>query len=208
MMTKYPRTPHLSYSLGRSQDDLAFTGDFTGQQVIVTEKLDGECTTMYRHHIHARSLDSRHHESRAWVKQLHGSMAHLIPDGLRLCGENVYAQHSIYYAGLTSYFYVFAAFQGRVCLSWADTVEWAQLLGLETAPSLYHGLYENKPVRGCFTGKSAFVGEQEGFVVRVAGAFDEADFGLNVAKFVRAGHVQTDEHWLNREVIPNRLRSD
>jgi hypothetical protein len=28
---------------------------------------------------------------------------------------------------------------------------------------------------------------------------------LHVAKWVRTGHVQTDEHWMFSEVVPNRL---
>lgn len=47
---------------------------FLGQEVVVTEKIDGENTTMYPDHIHARSLDSNHHPSRNIVKQLHGQV--------------------------------------------------------------------------------------------------------------------------------------
>ncbi len=47
--------------------------------VIATLKLDGENTTMYSDHIHARSLDSAHHPSRTMIKQIHGAIKHLIP---------------------------------------------------------------------------------------------------------------------------------
>ena len=99
---KYPRTFHLPWSPGVNRDDQILVGVdyFRGQQVIVTEKLDGENTSMYSDHFHARSLDSRHHPSRAWVKTLHGGIKHEIPSGWRICGENLYARHSIHYRGL------------------------------------------------------------------------------------------------------------
>ena len=80
---KYPRTPHLPWSLGASSDDkvLPSVGHFEGRQVIVTEKMDGENTTLYRDHIHARSLDSKGGEDRAWVKQFWASIRGEIPEG-------------------------------------------------------------------------------------------------------------------------------
>jgi RNA ligase len=94
---KYPRTPHLPWSPGASEDDVKLDGclKFQGREVVVTEKMDGENTSLYRNGLHARSLDSRHHPSRDWIKAWHGGIAHHIPEGWRLCGENVYARHSI-----------------------------------------------------------------------------------------------------------------
>lgn len=117
---KYPRTPHLSFSPGVSQDDLRLARQsiFANCQVVVTEKLDGENTTLYRDYLHARSLDSRHHPSRAWVKALQARIGHDIPKGWRICGENLYAQHAIAYQDLSSYFYLFAIWnQDNFCLS-------------------------------------------------------------------------------------------
>lgn len=47
---------------------------------------------------------------------------------------------------------------------------------------------------------------QEGFVVRPASGFSLAEFSNSVAKWVRKNHVQTDEDWLSRPVVPNALR--
>lgn len=68
---KYPRTYHLPWSPGLTDDDrmLPSTKVFEGKQVVVTEKMDGENTTMYRDYMHARSLEEEHHESRCWVKK-------------------------------------------------------------------------------------------------------------------------------------------
>ena len=48
----------------------------------------------------------------------------------------------------------------------------------------------------------------EGYVVRLAERFAYADFAQSVAKWVRAQHVQTTQHWMFAEVVPNQLRSD
>jgi hypothetical protein len=47
---------------------------------------------------------------------------------------------------------------------------------------------------------------REGVVVRQAGEFKDADFSRSLGKWVRAGHVTTDEHWLFQEIKPQRLR--
>ncbi|MFT5465446.1 MAG: hypothetical protein ACI8UO_000541 [Verrucomicrobiales bacterium] len=56
---KYPRTLHLPWSPGSTNDDCFLNGvsHFEGREVVVTEKLDGENTSMYRGGIHARTLD-------------------------------------------------------------------------------------------------------------------------------------------------------
>jgi hypothetical protein len=48
--------------------------------------------------------------------------------------------------------------------------------------------------------------KQEGYVIRSSNSFDYNDFINNVRKYVRKGHVQTDEHWLNKPIEKNVLR--
>ena len=43
--------------------------------------------------------------------------------------------------------------------------------------------------------ESSLGGKREGIVIRNAARFDNEDFSKNVMKWVRKGHVQTDEHW-------------
>ena len=201
---KYPRTPHLPWSPGASPDDLLLDSldCFSGREVVITEKLDGENTTLYPEGLHARSIDGRHHPSRDWVKSLHGSIRHLIPAGFRVCGENLYARHSIAYEELRSYFYVFSIWnQDNLCLRWDETLEWSELLGLEVVPTLLRGRWDEAATRALALD---FL-RQEGYVVRTTAAFAYDDFGRHVAKWVRTGHVQTDEHWMFSEVVPNRL---
>ncbi len=123
MRKKYPRTPHLPWSSGATSDDVRIVdlAGFEGRRVVVTEKLDGENTSLYRDGMHARSIDSRHHPSRDWVKGLQARIGYEIPDGWRLCGENMYARHSVAYDDLESFFYLFSVWNGRdECLAqWA-----------------------------------------------------------------------------------------
>jgi len=211
MYYKYPRTLHLPWSEGLSHDDImaADCSHFVGKEVVVTEKIDGECTTMYCDHIHARSIDSKHHPSRTWVKTLHGSIKHEIPEGFRVCGENVYAKHSIEYSNLPSYFLVFGIYTpDNICLSWDDTKEFAALLGLQTVPELYRGLWDESKIKSLWTGRSVYFGAGEGYVVRVSEAFNYSDHASKAAKFVRKDHVQTDEHWLLQPVVKNALQAE
>ncbi len=172
----------------------------------MTEKMDGENTSMYVDHIHARSLDSKSHPSRAWVKQFHAGMRFDIPEGFRVCGENMFAKHSIHYANLPSYFLVFGVYdQDNTCLSWDETKDWCEMLGLHTVPELYHGPWDESLIKSLWTGTSTFGGEGEGYVVRVARSFPWSDYWECAAKCVRENHVTTSSHWMSEKVVPNLL---
>ena len=83
---------------------------------------------MYRDGFHARSLDTPAHPSRDWLWGIHRQIGHDIPEGWRVCGENLYAKHSIAYRNLTAHFLVFGIWNEKAeALSWKDTLEWAQL---------------------------------------------------------------------------------
>jgi hypothetical protein len=202
---KYPRTPHLPWSPGATRDDLALhsVAHFEGQEVVVTEKMDGENTTLYRDGLHARSLSSGPHPSRDWIRQRQAEVGYLIPEGWRICGENLFARHSLAYEALPSWFMVFSIWdQGNRCLSWDDTLEWAALLGLEVVPTLYRGPWDARAVKAL----PCPVETTEGYVVRTAAGFPFAAFKERVAKYVRPHHVQTDQHWMMAPVIPNGRR--
>ena len=199
----------MPFSPGLQNDDrriLTLSG-FTGKEVVVTEKMDGENTTMYMDHIHARSLDSRHHPSRDWVKTFWGGINYLIPNGWRICGENVYARHSIRYDDLDTYFYGFSIWdQDNVALSWDDTVYYfEEVFNIKPVPVLYRGEFDLKTLEKLAETIDPF--SKEGFVVRVVDPIPYNDFDLKVAKWVRKGHVQTNKHWMSQEVIPNGLKS-
>lgn len=202
---KYPRTPHLGSSPGASSDDVWSQAHFSEQDIVITEKMDGENTTLYSDHLHARSLDSRHHPSRSWVKGLHQRIKHLIPKGWRICGENCYARHSIEYKALESYFLVFSIWdEQNMCLSWAQTKEWCALLGLAHVPVLYEGPWATQCVAQVLDTMN--LDEQEGVVVRVTQSFSFEQFGTHLAKWVRPNHVRTSTHWMLEQVHPNGLK--
>jgi hypothetical protein len=204
---KYPKTFHLPWSKGINSDDKVNydLSNFLNKRVIVTEKLDGECSTLTNEYYHARSLDTNYHPSRDWIKKFHANIKNDIPKNFRICGENVYAKHSIFYENLTTYFYVYNIWDDYKCLNWNETLEYCKLLNLQTVPILYDGIYNEKIIKECYTDKSIFSGQQEGYVVRIADEFYYDDFINNMAKYVRENHVQTSEHWLNEKVIPNLL---
>jgi hypothetical protein len=203
---KYPRTYHLPWSPGRGTDDrvLVSLASFAESEVVATEKMDGENTTLYSDHTHARSLDSRSHPARDWLKQYWSGFARDIPPGWRICGENLYARHSLSYCALPSYFLGFSIWNERnVALSWDETLEWFSLLRIEPVPLLYRGAFDESRLRALASPAQTLA--REGYVVRVAGEIPYAAFRRSVAKFVRAGHVQTSEHWMHRQIERNTL---
>jgi len=203
---KYPRTFHLPWSESVSSDDkvLQSLGQFEGEEVVVTEKMDGENTTMYRNHIHARSLDSKGGEDRAWVKQFWSSFCRDIPEGWRICGENLWAKHSVAYTQLPSFFLGFSVWDANnEALSWEETQEWFNILGITSVPTLYQGKWNEKAIRSLWN--SSDKESKEGYVVRLARSFRYEEFSTSVGKFVRKGHVQTDKHWRSSVLVPNSL---
>lgn len=205
---KYPRTFHLPFSMGRTDDDkvLDDCSNFEGKNVIVTLKMDGENTTAYQDgYIHARSLDGRSNQTRDWIKKLLTSVIYELPKDWRISGENLYAKHSIHYKNLDTYFYLFSIWDERNnCLSWNVTEEWAAMLELQTVPVLYRGKWDEGIIKNLFKQQYAD-NEMEGFVVRLADGFSYGDFKKSMAKFVRPNHVQTNQHWLKTKIIPNKL---
>ncbi len=207
---KYPKSVHLPKSPGLQNDDrmLEDLHSFDGKTVAITVKYDGENASLYRDGYHARSLDSRHHESRCWIKSLHASIKHSIPEGWRVCGENLYAQHSIKYKSLESYFYVFNVWnENNVCLSWQDTLQFCMDRGLTHVETVELTTIRN----GDFSIVEDIFAQQiskgqEGIVIRNVESFHYNDFQKNLAKMVRASHIQTSSHWMSQAVVPNKLR--
>lgn len=207
-LTKYPSTWHLPWSENYKDttDRVLDNADhFEGKHVIITEKMDGENTTMYgvTGKCHARSLDSAYHESRSDVRRVAGEVAYQIPPGYRVCGENMFAKHSIHYKNLDALFLVFSVWSDdNRCLSWRDTQKFCDTLSLKTVPVLYQGMWTRSIHDEIELDERA----QEGYVIRLSGEFDFEDFGVSLAKYVRKNHVQTSEHWLRQQLVRNIVR--
>lgn len=206
---KYPRTCHLSFSQGIIKDDriLKDNSCFEDKRVIVLEKLDGENCSMYNDYLHARSIDGVNHPSRNWVKNFHAKMSHKIPEGWRVCGENMFAKHTIHYDNLESYFYCFSVWNEKnECLSWNDTIEWAKLLDIILVPVLYDGIWDVNIVKEFCNNDT-----REGFVVRITDSFSYIDFKKSVAKFVHnkfKNNLKNEDtfHWRYSKLVKNNLK--
>jgi len=208
---KYERTFHLPWSPGIHDDDKALKdcSQFEGKHVVITRKMDGENTTCYSDgHVHARSIDSRGGEDRAWVKKfLVENVCFNLPKGWRVCGENLWAEHSIHYDDLKSYFLGFSIWNERnECLPWNETLEWFELLDITPVPVLWEGIFISKYVESLHFDLKMDFTKDEGYVVRLAEGFKYGEFRKSVAKFVRPNHVQTVRHWRQgARFIPNGL---
>jgi hypothetical protein len=204
---KYPRTYHLPWSPGMNDDDRMMTdlSGFDGQRVTIMEKMDGENTSMYRDHIHARSIDSGGHPSRDRARAIWGRIRADIPEGWRLNAENMYAVHSITYDDLPGYLLLFSIWDGLRCLPWDETAEWAQLLELPTPRIIYDGMWDEGLVRKI--GPLMDPARQEGYVVRVSRSFGYHEFRSVVGKYVREHHIHTHGHWMRQRMAVNGLRA-
>ena len=217
---KYFRTAHLPFSPGCTNDDkklLNIEHFYKMNTVIISEKFDGENFTGYCDgYTHARSLDSNNHASRNYAKAIWKKVCHELPKGWRICAENLYAKHSIHYEHLTSYLLVFSIWDDtNTCLDWETTELWCSLLNLKTVPVIYKGKISSKDDLDDFINATwwqychpvlPYEGdEKEGFVIRNSDGFKFKDSDLNIAKYVRSGHVQTDSHWMTQEIVPNKL---
>lgn len=204
---KYPRTFHLPWSEGKTNDDrtLDNINNFLGKKVVVTEKMDGENTSIYKDYIHARSIDSDSHWTQSYVRQLQSKIGYNIPDGWRICGENLYAKHSISYNNLNDFFLMFSIWNDKnICLSWEETLEYADLLELNTVPVLYFDEFNESAIKKLYKNN----GQMEGYVVRLASSFGFQDFRNSVAKYVRKNHVGTSNHWRFERIEKNTLKNE
>lgn len=166
-------------------------------EIVVTENMDGENTTIYKDFYHARSLDSCHHDYHSWLLNYMKEFQYTIPEGYRICGEYVYARHSIVYEKLLSYFLVFSIWDDEnIYLSWDDTKLFCDERNLITVPLLYRGIYDINLIQDI--AHEVVLQGGEGIVVRNSAAFTYDCFSENIAKYVRENHVQTDKHWRNR----------
>ena len=204
---KYPKTFHFDFSDSLQNDDrrLETLEHFEGKDIVVTEKLDGENSTIYHDYYHPRSVTDDGHKSRDWLKGFIPTFQYQMPKHLRVCGENMCAEHSIRYENLETFFYVFSIWNNETnfCLDWDVTKKICDDWGLKTVPVLYRGRFDYNKIKSIYKGLD--FEKQEGIVVRVVDMFHLEDFQTHVAKAVRPKHVSTDEHW-KKTWKPNKLK--
>lgn len=208
---KYPRTYHLPYSPGATNDDKKLQDNwfdyFNGKEIVITEKLDGENTAFTSQDVYARShsAPTRSPWSRnLWdtYNGLYWKIKPLLQDNEIIFGENLYGEHSIKYNKLPSYWFMFAQYDenSKCWASWDSVKYWAEMLETPTVPELWRGRIETEKqledlVTRLANQPSLFGESKEGVVIRITDAFSEKEFSHNVCKWVRPNHIQTDEHW-------------
>jgi len=209
--SKYPRTYHLPFSPGATSDDKRLQDGwfdfYKGKEVVFTEKLDGENTAMNCVDVYARShsAPTRSPWSRnLWdtYDGLYWKVKNLIGPNETVYGENLYGEHSIHYDVLDAYWHMFAVNDGNLWYSWDEVKEFAEILDVPHVPELERcvlreegevkeiidELMEHTSYYACRSGR-------EGVVMRITDSFPIMEFPHCVCKYVRANHVQTDEHW-------------
>lgn len=145
----------------------------------------------------------------ATLREFWGRIKYELGD-LEIFLENLYAIHSIRYRTLEHHFYVFAVREGGQWLSWEEVKFYAAMLDLPIVPLIAteptptdEAGFEQR-FKDIVSGNSAFdsvdaaTGKPcciEGIVSRNAGSFSTDAFAHNVFKWVRKGHVKTDQHW-------------
>lgn len=200
---KYPRTPHLPSSPGATEDDKIIKAEglahlSSGIELVCSEKLDGGNLSFYRDAFHGRSLDSGTHAWDTHARALWARIRFDIPEGWRLSGESMYARRSVAYDNLPGVYIVFGIWDDtNTLISWDEMVEWCNLLGLPHAPVLYRGTDIEEAKKVWFRERDE--NTSEGFVIRNAGRIPYEEFGKNVCKFVREGHVRTSASWRHRD---------
>lgn len=205
---KYPRTYHLGHSnLGKDDRMMDDQDCFGGKKVVCTLKMDGENTTFYNDHLHARSIDSGNHPTRDRIKTLWSQIRYELDDRMRICGENLYAVHSIKYNDLKSYFYGFSIWIDDLCLDWKSTQEYFKILNIDSVPVFWEGIYDSKEIFNKFNESYS---EHEGYVVRLIDSFKYASFRSSVGKYVKpefrtllnASHG----NWFRKSIQTNELK--
>jgi RNA ligase len=216
MSAKYPRSFHLPWSPGGTSDDkrLKRVARLCGEEIVITEKLDGSNLTYARKSVFARShAGPPTHRSFDLAKAAHARIGHQIDPKLSIFCEYCFAIHSIAYDALPDYSLVFGV-RDDVAASWYawdDVKVQAFQLGLPTVPELFRGVVADARALEELTSTlaeqpSAFGGIREGVVVRLARAYADAEFSESLGKWVRKDHVTTDEHWMHQNIRAQKLR--
>jgi hypothetical protein len=212
--TKYGRTYHYPFSPGTTSDD-RIQHDYWSciQQISIivhTEKLDGENNCLSKHGVFARSHAAP--TTSPWTKVIRQQWELLKRDlgELELFGENLYAIHSIRYKELEHHFYLFAVRYRDTWLSWEEVKWYAAAFDFPHVPELQFvnptigepaykqtvlDLAAQESRLKSYDAIDCTKCTIEGIVSRNTGEYATADFAFNVLKYVRKGHVKTDEHW-------------
>jgi hypothetical protein len=211
---KYGRTYHFPFSPGTTSDDRINYNYWNHlskiNKVIHTEKLDGENNCLSKYGVFARSHAAP--TVSPWTQNIRQRWHSLKNDlgNYEIFGENLYAIHSIQYKNIEEHYFVFGVRELDRWLSWEETCFIAGAFDLPTVPIIQSLVDKTnkvdfeKKILALVTQPSQLhsvdiqtqqLCSMEGIVTRNADMYSVIDFSENVFKYVRKGHVKTDEHW-------------
>lgn len=215
MSNKYPRTFHLPYSPGATNDDKIAKdcSGLIGVEIVITEKLDGSNSCMESGGVFARSHgQAPTHKSFDLLKQRFYSLQYSLKTDEQIFLENCYAVHSIDYDQLSDFCFVLSIRNTHQWLNVDESIARANELNLTPVPVLFRGIVKSakeleKIVTDLTKQPSIFGGPREGIVVRTVAGFSDSEFSKKVFKWVRKDHVQTSEHWMNQPIVKQNFLS-
>ncbi|NDV84471.1 RNA ligase family protein [Bacteroides sp. 51] len=212
---KYGRTYHYPFSPGTTSDDRinhTYWEDIQKIETLIhTEKLDGENNCLNQFGVFARSHAAP--TTSPWTNQLRERWSLMKRDlgDIELFGENLYAVHSIEYKRIEEYYFIFAVRCMDKWLSWEEVKFYAAAFDFPTVPKLLiqptkeltkdilkEQIIDWAQQASVFGSKDTQTNQdctREGVVSRNVEEYPVSEFSHNVFKYVRKGHVKTNEHW-------------
>lgn len=208
-MHKYPRTYHMPFSEGATNDDRICSPEWfdvylKNKTLVLTEKLDGECVGICQEGAYTRSVAAP--TSHPWSHNIWGvggvyeTIKPYIGKDEIIYGENLYGIHSIEYNNLPSFYHVYGIRDENRWYAVDEVLDMVSICGLPVVPIL--GAHQYKSVEElqdsilhCMESGSRYGETIEGIVVRNINSFPIDEFSHNVVKYVRKNHVQTDQFW-------------
>jgi len=221
-IVKYPRTPHLAGSdVQPGDEDLAIVGasGLEGVPLVIEEKLDGSNTGISFDADGVLVLQSRGHALtggprerqfdlfKRWASSHRESLRRILGSQYLMYGEWLYARHTIFYDSLPHYFLEF------------DILD--RDSGMFLSTDRRHALLAGSPVHSAPILARSPVPVWEKLLTRSRCSSSELMEGLYIkweadgrvlgrCKYVRKGFLQavadSETHWMDRPIVPNRLR--
>jgi hypothetical protein len=228
---KYPHTPYLPFSPNSDEKDVEESGymsigNLLNKPLYFSVKMDGSNVVLTRDYVAARNGHDAIHKSYDMLKSIHAQIKHDVPEDLMIFGEWLYAKHSIHYTDklrLHNPLQIFGMYNKKTHM-WlsipdmnsicAQFIKKYNVFYAPYTPNEYSYISTLANTKVYTTekelkseiirmGNRVIKEGHEGIVVRNLYAFHHAKWGENIAKYVRANHVQTDEHWSLQPIVRN-----
>ncbi|CAK4688043.1 unnamed protein product [Aphanomyces euteiches] len=223
VLMKFPRTKHLLANNAISRDDLVLdphdAAAFLKTRVTCQEKVDGanlgffltddfQVVAQNRSHFTTAETAPQFKGLDMWIQVHQFELCELLspPGRYVLYGEWLYAQHSIAYSKLPSYFLAFDIYDRETQTFWSVAKVQAALeeTSIHMVPTVFSGVCSSMDdFKAMLETKSEFYdGPVEGVVIRK----ETPDELIARAKLVRDDFIQhIDEHWTKKGVVKNQL---